>query len=187
MDGSDRRLELVRPGALHPQGPLDEPAALLDPVAIPARAVLVLEQDQVAGRRHARLAAGVLEEHQGEQPERLRLVGHQLGQDPGQADRLDRQLAADERLAGRGGVALVEDEVEDPQHGIEPLGQEVVGRDAIRDPRLADLALGPDEALGQGRLGDEEGAGDLGCREAAERPQRQRDLRVEGEGRDGST
>ena len=43
--------------------------------------------------------------------------------------------------------------------------------------------LGPHEPLRHRRLGDQEGAGDLGSREAAERAQRERDLRLGGEGR----
>ena len=42
----------------------------------------------------------------------------------------------------------------------------------------ADLALGAHEALRHRRLGHEERAGDLGRRQAAERAQRERDLRV---------
>ena len=126
---------------------------------------------------------GVVQEHEREQPEDLGLVGHEVDEDPGEADRLRAQLLADERVAGRGLVALVEDEVEDAQHRLEPLGQEMVGRHAVRDRRVADLALGPDEPLGERHLRDEECPGDLRRREAAERAQRQRDLGLHREGR----
>ena len=48
---------------------------------------------------------------------------------------------------------------------------------------VADLALGTDQPLGQRRLGDEECARDLRCREAAQRPQCQRDPAVQRQSR----
>ena len=73
----DGRLELVRAGPTHAQRPLDEGRALGDPLRVPARPILVLEQDEVAGGVDPRLATGVVQEHQGEQAQRLGLVGHQ--------------------------------------------------------------------------------------------------------------
>ena len=51
------------------------------------------------------------------------------------------------------------------------------------DAGVADLALGPDEPLRHGRLGHEEGPGDLGRRHAGQRAQGQRHLRLEGQRR----
>ena len=59
----------------------------------------------------------------------------------------------------------------------------MVGRHAERDPGGLDLVLRPHEPLGHRRLGDQERARDLLGRQPAERPQRQRDLRVERERR----
>ena len=163
--------------------PVEQLPPLVDPGPVPRRAVLVLEQHELAAGPGPRLAPRVVEEHQRQQPQDLRLVRHQRGEDPRQPDRLRRQLAPDEPIAGRRVVALVEDEVEHPQHAVEPLRQGVVRRDAIRDARVADLALRPDEPLGERRLGHEEGPGDLGRREPAERPQRQRHPGVHRQGR----
>jgi hypothetical protein len=52
----------------------------------------------------------------------------------------------------------------------QPFGQIGVGRDAVRNLRVADLALGSHESLSHRRLGDEEGAGDLGCLQPADEP-----------------
>ena len=128
---------------------------------VPARSVLVVEQDQLPGRPDAGLAPGVVEQHQCQQPGRLGLVGEQRDHDPCQPDRLGAQLPADQRVARRRRVSLVEHQVEDAQDPVEPFGQELGRRDAIGDPGVADLALGPDQALGKGRLGDEERPGDL--------------------------
>ena len=90
-----------------------ERLALGDPRGVPARSVLVVEQDQLAGRADPRLAAGVVQQHQRQQAGRLGLVGEQRDHEPCQPDRLGAQLAPDQRVAGRRGVALVEHEVED--------------------------------------------------------------------------
>ena len=155
--------------------------------AVPARAVLVVEQHEVAALADPGVAPGVVEQHQRQQPGRLGLVGEQRDHDPRQADRLGAQLAADQRVAGGRRVALVEDEVEHAEDAVQPLGQELGRRHAVRDPGVADLALGPDQALGQGRLRDEEGPGDLGRRQAAERAQGQRHPARPSAAPDGST
>ena len=116
VERRDRRLDLVRPGPAHPQRAIQERLALVDLGAVPAAAVLVLEEHELAVRPGPRVAPRVVQEHQREQAERLGLVGHELGEDARQPDRLGRELAPDERLAGRRAVALVEDQVEDPQH-----------------------------------------------------------------------
>ena len=78
-----------------------------------------------------------------------------------QPDRLGTQLAADERVARGGGIALVEDQVQDAQDAVEALRQELGRRDPVRDPGVADLLLRADQALRQRGLGHEERAGDL--------------------------
>ena len=79
-------------------------------------------------------------------------------------------------LAEAGRVSFIEDEVGHGHDRVQPLGQGVVGGHHVRDPGAADLGLGADEALGQGRNGKHERPGDLLGGEAAERTQRQRDL-----------
>ena len=59
----------------------------------------------------------------------------------------------------------------------------MVGRHSERDPRVADLPLRADEPLRQRRLGEQEGAGDLGRLQAADEAKRERHLRVRGERR----
>ena len=81
-----------------------------------------------------------------------------------------------------GPVALGEDQVHHPQHGVQPLRQ--VGRAGRpqRDARLPDLPLGPDQPLGHGRFRHQERGRDLGRAQPAHRAQRQRhpDRRVQG-------
>ena len=175
MHRRDRRLELVRPHPTHPQRPVHQRPALHDRCGVPPPAVLVLEAHQLAGEPLARGSARVREQLQREQADDLRLVGQQLRHDPRHPDRLGAQLAADERVAGGRVIALIEHQVQHAQHGLQALGEAVRGRNLVRDAGLADLALRPDEALGERRLGHEEGASDLGRREPAERAQGQGD------------
>ena len=58
-------------------------------------AVLVLEQDELAVRRHARRAPRVLKQHESEQSEHLRLVRHEDGEQLREPDRLVAQVVAD--------------------------------------------------------------------------------------------
>ena len=162
VHGVDRGLDLVGPGLVAAQARADQRLALGDHAPGPSGSGP--GRRAAPARRPAPVragAAGLGEQQQGEQAQRLGLVGHQLGQQPGQADRLGAQVAADQVVAGRGGVPLVEDQVDDREHEREPVGQLRVPRHPVRDARGADLALGPDQALGHRRLGHEEGAGDL--------------------------
>ena len=71
-------------------------------------------------------------------------------------------------------MPLGENEIDHPQHAGETLRPGIRRRHTERDASLADLSLGPDEALGHGRLGHQEDGGDLGRGEAAHRAERQR-------------
>ena len=75
---------------------------------VPLAAVLLGERHDASVRSGAAAAAGVVEQHQGEQPVDLGVV-HQGSQLPGQSDRLGREIDV-------AGVALVEDEVQHPHH-----------------------------------------------------------------------
>ena len=124
-----------------------------------------------------------MQEHEREQARGLGVVGHQRREEPAEADGLVAELRAHEAVVVARGVALVEHEVDDGEDAGEAVGQRVVGRDAVGDRGLRDLALGADEALGHRRLGHEERARDLGRRQAAERAQRQGDARLDRERR----
>src|SRR2546421_348780 len=82
----DRGLQLVRPGAAATERPVEHAPSLLDPGGVPERAVLLLEEHELGPG--PRGAAGVLEQHQREQAERLRLVRHEHSEEPAEPDRL---------------------------------------------------------------------------------------------------
>jgi hypothetical protein len=119
-------------------------------------------------------------QQQREQPQRLRLVGHQLGDDRGEPERLGAERAAHVSITGAARVPLVEDEVDDIEHGLETCGERFVGRHPERNVRGADLGLGARKPLRHRGLGHEERMRDLRGRQAAEQPQGERDLRFTG-------
>ena len=81
---------------------------------VPPAAVLLGERHQPAVGGGAGRAAGVVEQHQGEQPRHLGVVDH--GRElPGEPDRLGGEVDV-------AGVALVEDQVEHAQHGGDVAG-----------------------------------------------------------------
>src|SRR5439155_13182820 len=104
----------------------------------------------------------------------LGFVGHELGQDPSKADRLRAELLAHQPVARTRRITLIEDEVDDGEHRPKTAREVRLIWDPIRNARVANLALGADQPLCHGRLGYQEGPRDLGGRETAEKPQRER-------------
>ena len=100
----------------------------------------------------------------------LGLVRDEFGEDAAEAEGVFAEGGTDPVVAGGGGVALVEDEVDDLEDGGEAGGELAAAGDFEGDVRFGEGAFGANDALGDGGLGDEEGAGDL----AVVRPPRRR-------------
>ena len=173
MLGGDRRLQGVGTGrgGRRRQGSGSQGDALVDLARVPQRPVLVLEQDEIAVRAQAGIAARVVQQHQRQQARHLGLVRHQRRQDAAEPDRLVAQLAAHERVGAGREIALVEDQVESRQHRAQPIRQVIAARDLVGDPSVADLALGAHDALLHGRLAGEKRACHLGSGEPPEQAQ----------------
>jgi hypothetical protein len=73
-------------------------------------------------------------------------------------------------------VPLVEDQVDDRQHGGEPAGEQVISGHLAGGRALLDLLRGARQPLRHGGLGDQERPGDSAAAEDAGGPQRQGDL-----------
>jgi hypothetical protein len=123
-----------------------------------------------------------VQEHQGEKARRLGPPRHELDQHPAQADRLAAQLAPHQPFAQAGRVSFIEGEVDHRHDAGEARGQGLVGRHSVGNAGGPDLGLGADQALREGWNRDHERACDLLGREAAERPEGQRQLGLGGEG-----
>ena len=94
-----------------------------------------------------------------------------------QADGLAGEFESLQLRASAARIALIEDQVKHVQHGTEPLGPLLAGRQLEWHAGSLDALLGPADALRHGRLGNQERAGDFRCGQAAHRPQRQGDRR----------
>ena len=94
VDGRDRRLELVLAHRALLHGAVEQGEPLGDQRPVPQRAILLGQRDQLAVGVGPRGAPGVDQQHQREQPGHLGVVGQQPLHDPGQPDRLRRQLGA---------------------------------------------------------------------------------------------
>src|SRR6266478_620093 len=103
----------------------------------------------------------------------LRIVWNEFGQDTPETQRIFAEGRAYPVLAGGGRVAFVEDQIDHLQHGGQTGGKIGPAGDLKRNARLGEGALGPDDALGDGRLRDEEGARDLLRRQTSKKAKRE--------------
>ena len=182
MHGRDRRLHLVGPRAGPRQRVGDQRDALRDRGGVPARPVLSLQRDQLAAGAGAGRPPGIGQQHQREQAGDLAVVGQQAVQHAGEPDRLGGQLDAGEVGPGGAGVALVEDQIEHLEHGVEARGALLGRGHGERQAGRPDPLLGPADPLAHGRFGDEERVGDLAGREPTDGAQGERHLRRHREG-----
>src|SRR4051812_5659174 len=120
MNGGDRSLQRVSAEAARVHRFLKHCHSFRDLLAVPERAVLIFQQDQLTGLGGSRGAAGFLEQHQSKQPNGFRLW-LKFGQQPAQSNRLAGQLDPRYLSARRSRVTLVEDEVDDLKHRAESL------------------------------------------------------------------
>ena len=92
-----------------------------------------------------------------------------------QSNRLVGQLDPLQRRTAARGVALIEDQVEDVEHRAQAIRALHGLRHGEGHARLADARLCPADPLRHRGFGEQERTRDLGGRQAAHRPQRQRD------------
>ena len=107
------------------------------------------------------LQARRLDFEQRDEAVHLGLLRGELRQNPGEPERIVAQLRSRPVVSGGRRVALIEDEVDHIEHRRQPGRAVVPARDLEGNARLAQRPLGPDDALGNGRFGDEKGSGDL--------------------------
>ena len=155
--------------------------ALGDLVAVPAGAVLVGQQDQGAGGVEAGVAAGVLQEQEGEQGADDGPVGQQGVEHAQEADGLVAEVDAQGDVADAGVVAGGEGEVDDGRDDVEPLVEPRGGGGREGDAGGRQPLLGAGQPGGHGRLLDEQEAADLGGGEADDEAQGQGDAVVGGD------
>ncbi len=109
--------------------------------AVPPGAVLHGQGDEGPVGRDPGRPARLGQEHECEQTGYLGLVGQQLVEQASEADGFRRQVGAVQVGAAARRIALVEDEVDHPEHQPEPLGVGLVVGSANRSPDSAAVRL----------------------------------------------
>jgi hypothetical protein len=117
---------------------------------------LVGQENKCSIRGGAGRAPRLDEKHEGEQTEDLGFVGHEVGEEAPQPDRLETQILAYQEVSITRRVPLVEDQVDGGQHRFEAIGELGVARDTVGDVCGPDLCLGPDQSLSHRRFGNQE-------------------------------
>ena len=153
MTGSDGGLERVRATrAAELFGPLERRETTTDEELIPQRAVLIEQQDGLSRWAHSRAGARRLDLHQRDEAVDLRLLRSELGQDTAETKRILAERGSHPVVTGGRRVALVEDEVDHLEHRRQTGGKIGPARNLEGNARLGEGPLGPDDALGDGRL-----------------------------------
>jgi hypothetical protein len=184
VTGGDRGLQRVGPEHA-PQllGTLEGRQAATDEELIPASAVLIEQKDRLSRGPGPRAQARGLDLHQRRQAVHLRLFRNELGQDAAQTERILAERGPHPVVSRGRRVAFVEHEVDDFEHRRQAGGAPFPARDLEGDARFGQGPLGPDDPLGDGRLGDEERTRDLVGRQAAEQAEGERDAGLGGKHR----
>src|SRR5439155_335531 len=131
-----------------------------------------------AGRAGPRPRARCLDLHARDEAVDLRLLRNQLGEGAAETERVLAERRSHPVVTGGRGVALVEDEVDDLEHRRQTGGELGAAGDLEGDALLGESPLGPDDALGDGRLRDEERPRDLLGRQTAEQAECERHARL---------
>ena len=90
---------------------------------VPKRAILIEQQDRLAGWTDSSVSPGGLNLHQGDQTVDFGFLRREFGEDAAEAEGVFTEGGADQVVSGGGGVALVEDEVDDFEDGGEARGE----------------------------------------------------------------
>jgi hypothetical protein len=108
-------------GPGQPLGADQEVAAGRHLTGVPTTTVLFLEGERPPPVVTTGVAARILEQQEGGQPEGLWLVGKQLHHHPGQTHAFVAQIHPDELVSARRQIPGVEDEIDDGEHRTESL------------------------------------------------------------------
>src|SRR6185437_13217906 len=104
----------------------------------------------------------------------LRFVRSKFSQNTTETERLFAERGPHPVFPGGRRVTLIEHKVEDLEYGRQTRGELRPTRNLERDMRLRERPFGPDDALGNSSLRDEERTGDLRGRQTSKQAQRER-------------
>ena len=110
--------------------------------------VLIFEKDQISIFIDARVAPGIVKQHQREQTGCFRgRRCHQRSHQPAETDCLHTKIGSHERTGSRRSVAFIEDEIDYGQYCLQPFVKVGRGRHHVWNARIVDFAFRPDEPL----------------------------------------
>ena len=175
MIAGDHGLQLKPPRRETAHRGIQDEVGFLDQSEIPASAILIFQQHEDSAAEPGRQPRLRIQLER-EQSFDLGVAGHLGKHGEGQPQRLIDEVHARPGAATAGKVALVEHQIDDTENHIEALAQ-ILG-DRQGDAGIPNLALRAHDPLRDGRLGDQQGRGDLVGRQAAHQAQRERDLRL---------
>ena len=179
MQGRNRRLHRERTGPAA-KSLLDQRQRLGDLSLVPASAILLFENHQIAHLIQTGIAPCVLQQHERDQSGSFcRSLGpHQHPDQTPQPYRLGAEVGPHQRPASCGRIAFVEHQIDYGQHGVQPLRQVVrLGHD-IRNAGGANFALGAYQPLRHGGRRHQKRPRNLLRLQAAQRAEGQRYLRL---------
>jgi hypothetical protein len=177
VNGRYRRLHLVGTDRRSAQGAGNERDPLADLADVPEVTRLLSERNQGALSRCPGRSAGIGQEHEGEQPNDLALIGQKLAEQARQPDGLGGQVGPVQCRARAGRVPLVEDQIQHVEYDAETVGSLRLRREVESQAGVLDALLGPADPLGHRGFRNQKGAGNLGGGQAPDHPQGESQLR----------
>jgi hypothetical protein len=137
-----RRLQSKRAGLAN-QRFCNQRQRLADLPLIPKAAILLFEDNEIAGFIQTSLAPRIVQQHQRNQARNFagRSWRHQHSNEPSKPDRLGAQVGPQQRPAPSRDVTFIEDEIDYGQHGVEARRQFVRIGYLVRNSRVTNLPL----------------------------------------------
>src|SRR5439155_26656672 len=149
--------------------------AAADEQPVPARPVLLKQEDRLPGQSDTSTQTRRVYLHERQEAVDLRLVRGEFGQDAAQTERLFAKRWSDPVLARRCGIALVEDQIDHLEDGGEARHALGAARELEPDVRLGEGPLRADDPLGDRGDRDEESPRNLLSRQTSEDAKREGD------------
>src|SRR2546427_9950383 len=124
---------------------------------IPAGAILIEEQERFTGRTDTRVRARSLNFHERDEAVDFRLVGSEAGENAAEAESIFAKRRTHPVFTGSGGVAFVENKVDNFEDGRKSSGEIRAAWDFEGNARFGERAFGADEAPGERWVWDGKG------------------------------
>src|ERR1700749_694965 len=136
---------------------IERSQAATDEQLIPEPTILIEQQDGFARRACSRCGTRCLDFHQRNERVNFRLFRSEFSQYAAETERIFAERGSHPVVTRSGRVALVENEVDDFEHGGKAGSKFGSARDLERNALIGECSFGADNELRDGRLRREEG------------------------------